>query len=185
MTDTPKRRGRPSTGTALTPAQRMARARQKGRDAIVTAAADLTTLSDTALLEAFQTAYRHRDIEPATAAAHELLRRLNTATVSIIVADTILTETVQLDSVTVADTQTPDTFTLAPTEPTADTHINVLERIKAMRQSGLSADKVADKLNAEGVLTSRGGRWHGGTIRNLNRNRTGRQKLQPKLPVAG
>ena len=39
--------------------------------------------------------------------------------------------------------------------------------IRALRSSGLSWQKVADALTAEGVDTGQGGRWHAATVRRL------------------
>jgi DNA invertase Pin-like site-specific DNA recombinase len=55
----------------------------------------------------------------------------------------------------------------------------VLERMKALRAEGLGFDRIASKLNAEGVQPRRGARWHGCAVngilsreeRGLNRKR--------------
>lgn len=42
-----------------------------------------------------------------------------------------------------------------------------IQTIKAMRLAGLSWQRVADGLEASGVPTSQGGRWHAATVRRL------------------
>jgi DNA invertase Pin-like site-specific DNA recombinase len=41
----------------------------------------------------------------------------------------------------------------------------VIERIKALRATGLAVDKLADTLNAEGIKPRAGSRWHGSSVR--------------------
>ena len=74
---TPKRRGRPSTGNALTAAERMARTRFKAREAINGADPDLAGLSDTGLFEALRVAYRRGMTWDMASVAAELFRRAN------------------------------------------------------------------------------------------------------------
>jgi DNA invertase Pin-like site-specific DNA recombinase len=45
-----------------------------------------------------------------------------------------------------------------------DGEAGVLDRIEALRASGLSYDKIAAQLNAEGVTPRRGKKWHGFTV---------------------
>lgn len=45
-----------------------------------------------------------------------------------------------------------------------------LRLIRSLRSAGLSWQKVADALTAEGVPTSQGGQWHAATVRRLIRN---------------
>ena len=45
-------------------------------------------------------------------------------------------------------------------------------RIEQLRQSGLSMAATAVALNAEGIPTARGGRWHGSTVASLERSAT-------------
>ena len=40
----------------------------------------------------------------------------------------------------------------------------MLARLRAMQAEGLSLQKMADRLNSEGVPSLKGGRWHKGTI---------------------
>ena len=51
----------------------------------------------------------------------------------------------------------------------ADQHAaNVLPVIKAVQASGISSyGGIAGALNARGIRTARGGRWHGATVRNI------------------
>jgi site-specific DNA recombinase len=49
----------------------------------------------------------------------------------------------------------------------------VLERMKALRATGMGFDRIAAQLNAEGVETRTGGRWHGLVI---NRILTGKAR---------
>jgi DNA invertase Pin-like site-specific DNA recombinase len=44
----------------------------------------------------------------------------------------------------------------------------VLRTIKTMRAAGLSWQRIADALEASGVPTSQGGRWHAATVRRLH-----------------
>nr|BAF45205.1 putative resolvase [uncultured bacterium] len=44
---------------------------------------------------------------------------------------------------------------------------NVLPVIKQIRVGGASLRQIAAELNARGIKTSRGGRWHATTVRNL------------------
>ena len=39
--------------------------------------------------------------------------------------------------------------------------------VRGMREAGMSFAKMADRLNADGYLTARGGKWHPATVRNL------------------
>lgn len=78
MTETtPKRRGRPSTGNALTPAERMARTRLKAREAIGETDPDLSDVSDTGLFEALRVSYRRGLTWDMARVVEELFRRAN------------------------------------------------------------------------------------------------------------
>ena len=43
-----------------------------------------------------------------------------------------------------------------------------LQLIRVLRKSGLSWAAIASTLEAEGVVTSQGGKWHGATVRRLH-----------------
>jgi Recombinase len=46
----------------------------------------------------------------------------------------------------------------------------VVERMRQLRADGLTFAAIADRLNADGVETARGGHWHDTTVRRvLNR----------------
>jgi DNA invertase Pin-like site-specific DNA recombinase len=47
---------------------------------------------------------------------------------------------------------------------------DIRQRVAELRTAGLSQRAVADQLNAEGVPTARGGRWHGGTVCHVMRS---------------
>jgi hypothetical protein len=49
----------------------------------------------------------------------------------------------------------------------------VIERMKALRATGLGFDRIAVQLNAEGLKTRTGARWHGLVV---NRILTGKGK---------
>lgn len=53
-----------------------------------------------------------------------------------------------------------------------------LRTIRTLRLAGLSWQKIADALEASGVPTSQGGRWHAATVRRLHQN----AKKPPALP---
>ena len=74
MTETP-RRGRPTTGRALTPARRMQSLRQRALVAVMEGA-DLAGIPDTGLLEALQVAYRQGRAPMVATIAQELVRRV-------------------------------------------------------------------------------------------------------------
>lgn len=42
---------------------------------------------------------------------------------------------------------------------------NALTRMESWRAEGMSYERIAERLNAEGVPTKRGGKWHGCTVR--------------------
>jgi DNA invertase Pin-like site-specific DNA recombinase len=50
----------------------------------------------------------------------------------------------------------------------------VIERMKALRATGLGFDKIAAELNKEGLKPRRGERWHGLTV---NRTLTGKGRV--------
>ncbi|EIC23790.1 hypothetical protein [Thiorhodovibrio frisius] len=77
-TETPKRRGRPSTGKALTSAERMRRVREKARLAFDSEETpDLSQLPDSALLDYLRQAYQARMTWHMASAAKELFQRAN------------------------------------------------------------------------------------------------------------
>jgi hypothetical protein len=43
----------------------------------------------------------------------------------------------------------------------------VVENMRALRKDGLTYAAIADRLNAEGVETARGGRWHANSVRRV------------------
>ncbi len=43
----------------------------------------------------------------------------------------------------------------------------VIERLKALRAEGMGFDRIAARLNEEGVRPRRGARWHGLTVNNI------------------
>ena len=45
----------------------------------------------------------------------------------------------------------------------------VIERMRALQAEGLSYDRIAEKLNGEGVKPRAGGRWWGKTVNNILR----------------
>jgi len=45
--------------------------------------------------------------------------------------------------------------------------VAVIDRMKALRASGMAFDKIADALNAEGVKPRRGIKWYGITVNNI------------------
>jgi len=53
----------------------------------------------------------------------------------------------------------------------ADEHAaKVLPVIDEIRRAGVTTlEGIADALNARGIRTARGGRWHGSTVRNIIR----------------
>lgn len=53
-----------------------------------------------------------------------------------------------------------------------------LRTIRTLRLAGLSWQKIADALEASGVPTSQGGRWHAATVARLHQN----AKMPPALP---
>ena len=53
-----------------------------------------------------------------------------------------------------------------------------LRTIRTLRLAGLSWQKIADALEASGVPTSQGGRWHAATVARLHQN----AKKSPALP---
>lgn len=53
-----------------------------------------------------------------------------------------------------------------------------LRTIRTLRLAGLSWQKIADALEASGVPTSQGGRWHAATVARLHQN----AKKSPTLP---
>lgn len=76
-TDTPKKRGRPATGCARTPAQRMADLRARAKTRIFKGSqAPITDTPDSYLLEGIATAYRAGNGFGVNRIAAELLRRL-------------------------------------------------------------------------------------------------------------
>lgn len=48
-----------------------------------------------------------------------------------------------------------------------DTEQTLIARVRAMRESGLSMWKIADALNAEGVVGKNGGKWYASTVKNV------------------
>ena len=52
---------------------------------------------------------------------------------------------------------------------------DVFERISIMHSEGANYQRIADRLNHDGVPTSRGGTWHAGTIFKAIRSRTNKQ----------
>lgn len=74
MTETP-RRGRPTTGRALTPARRMQSLRQRALTAVMEGA-DLAGIPDTGLLEVLRIAYRQGQAPMVATIAQELVRRV-------------------------------------------------------------------------------------------------------------
>jgi len=57
---------------------------------------------------------------------------------------------------------------LATRQAAADNHAaTVAGRIHSMQQDGLSLRAIAERFNAEGVATARGGQWHAATVRNV------------------
>lgn len=74
MTETP-RRGRPTTGRALTPARRMQSLRQRALTAVMEGA-DLAAIPDTGLLEALRVAYRQGQAPMVATITRELVRRV-------------------------------------------------------------------------------------------------------------
>ena len=75
--DTPKKRGRPATGTARTGAQRSEALRERARTLVFDGGAKpLEDVADTRLLEAFGLAYRARLPFEVERIAGELVRRL-------------------------------------------------------------------------------------------------------------
>ena len=76
MTETP-RRGRPTTGRALTPARRMKALRQRALTAVMDMeGADLAAIPDTGLLEALRVAYRQGQAPMVATITRELVRRV-------------------------------------------------------------------------------------------------------------
>ena len=73
---TPKKRGRPTTGRARTPAQRSADLRARARTQICEGSGPLGALADTVLLEGLSAAYRARRPFEVERIAVELLGRL-------------------------------------------------------------------------------------------------------------
>jgi hypothetical protein len=49
----------------------------------------------------------------------------------------------------------------------------VIERMRALQAEGLSYDRIAEKLNGEGVKPRAGGRWWGKTVSNILRQARG------------
>ena len=78
MTDptTPKPRGRPATGRARSPAQRMADLRARARECLTAPDVRPADLPDSGLLEMIRSAYARRAPALLAEAATELLRRL-------------------------------------------------------------------------------------------------------------
>jgi hypothetical protein len=77
-TENPKRRGRPTTGKALTSAERMARIREKARAALrAEVPADLSDLPDSALLDYLRQAFQERLTWHMADAVRELFKRAN------------------------------------------------------------------------------------------------------------
>jgi len=58
-----------------------------------------------------------------------------------------------------------------------DGELEVLERMNALRATGLGFDRIAAQLNAEEVQTPTGGRWHGLVV---NRILTGKGRIVSK-----
>lgn len=75
MIGEPKKRGRPSTGKAMTSAERQQKRRRDAMRAVWATGSDLTTLSTTGLMEEFAGAVRGGYSSIAKALASELLRR--------------------------------------------------------------------------------------------------------------
>ncbi|MFD2113401.1 LuxR C-terminal-related transcriptional regulator [Thiorhodococcus fuscus] len=74
----PKRRGRPSTGRALSPAERMRAVRERARAvAFDEYRGDFSAMSDTGLIEILTTAYRKGMTQAAADAVVEMFRRMN------------------------------------------------------------------------------------------------------------
>jgi DNA invertase Pin-like site-specific DNA recombinase len=49
----------------------------------------------------------------------------------------------------------------------ADGHRPIIDRIMALRGSGLAVDTIAETLNAEGLKSKTGGKWYGSSVRNV------------------
>lgn len=76
MSSTEKRgRGRPPTGNATTPGERMRRMREKALATAMDPHGDLSTVPDTGLLEALRVAYRDRQTATLRRIADELIHR--------------------------------------------------------------------------------------------------------------
>ena len=63
-----------------------------------------------------------------------------------------------------------------------DGETEILQRMKALRATGMGFDRIAAQLNVEGVPTRTGGRWHGLVI---TRMLTGTGRTAPVAPSEG
>lgn len=106
----PKRRGRPSTGQALSPAERMRAVRERARAiAFDEYRGDFSSVSDTGLIEILTTAYRKGMTQAAADVVVEMFRRMNPRAV----AGTALTPTFQ--PVAMDDPELSETVAEKPT----------------------------------------------------------------------
>lgn len=124
---TPKRRGRPTTGKALSPAERMARTRLKAREAMSATHPDLTDVSDTGLFEALRVSYKRGLTWDMALVVEELYRRVNPRAATGQSLEVTFTATVAapdagedarvttLEPETVADNRSTDAGTDSPT----------------------------------------------------------------------
>ena len=49
----------------------------------------------------------------------------------------------------------------------SDAHRPTVDRILSLRSTGMAVDKIAERLNAEGLPSKTGGRWYGSSVRNV------------------
>jgi DNA invertase Pin-like site-specific DNA recombinase len=50
---------------------------------------------------------------------------------------------------------------------TSEGHRPTIDRILSLRASGMAVDTIAETLNAEGLKSKKGGRWHASSVRNV------------------
>lgn len=50
---------------------------------------------------------------------------------------------------------------------TSEAHRPTIDRILSLRGAGMAVDRIAETLNAEGLLSKTGGKWYGSSVRNV------------------
>ena len=140
MSETPKRpRGRPRTGRAMSPRERLERLERRAWDAA--AAGDFSDMSDSGMASVFDRALRERERERLAAVCAAALARMP------------------------ARESIPSP---APDASPPDARDSLRATVRALRDAGLSWRAIAAKLTADGVPTRSGRGAHDpGTLRKL------------------